>query len=190
MTFDEVTRLIQQFDESSLSELKYEHDETRLTLKKNNETNPVYTQPIMVHPQAMSVGGTPTVAVSAGAPGEGGLSVAAGAPAAPGTPATPGSPNAAPGAAPASGGSDATDAGGEVITSPIVGTFYRSPSPDSPAFCQEGDVVEKGNTICILEAMKVMNELEAEFTMEIVAFKVNNGDMVEYGTPLVEVRRV
>ena len=51
-------------------------------------------------------------------------------------------------------------------------------------------MVDKGKPICIIEAMKVMNELEAEFTMEIVAFKVHNGDMVEYGTPIVEVRRV
>jgi acetyl-CoA carboxylase biotin carboxyl carrier protein len=71
-----------------------------------------------------------------------------------------------------------------------VGTFYRSASPDSPPFVEEGDVIEKGKTLCILGAMKVMNELEAEFTMEIVAIKVPNGDMVEYGTPLLEVRRV
>lgn len=184
MTFDEIKKLIKQFDDSSLSELVYESEETSLTLKKSGDPHPVYTQPIMVHPQTMAtgmpVGGVHPGVNTAGA-ATGDLSVQAAG-------------NAAAGSTSGSGSGAATgdegDAGVEVITSPIVGTFYRSPSPDSPPFCQEGDVVEKGKNICILEAMKVMNELEAEFSMEIVAFKVNNGDMVEYGTPIVEVRRV
>lgn len=78
---------------------------------------------------------------------------------------------------------------GEVIASPIVGTFYRSPSPDSPPFVEPGQKVEKGATLCILEAMKVMNELEAEFDCVVLDVLVEGGAMVEFGTPLFKVKR-
>ncbi len=78
----------------------------------------------------------------------------------------------------------------EVIRAPIVGTFYRSPAPDAPPFFEKGDRVKKGQTICILEAMKLMNEFQAEFDLEIVGILADNGKMVEFGTPLFEVRRV
>ncbi len=77
----------------------------------------------------------------------------------------------------------------EQVLSPIVGTFYRSPSPDAPPFVEEGTEVAAGGPLCILEAMKVMNELQAEFDLEVVTILVENGQMVEYGTPLLEVRR-
>ena len=177
MTFDEVQRLIQTFDESSLTELQYAQGDDTLTLKKRSSDNPVYTQPIVVHPQSvMAAGGIAGTVAPEGAVTSSGST-------APPPPSETESSHRG-------DADEATTPGAEVITSPIVGTFYRSPSPDSPPFCQEGDVVDKGKTICILEAMKVMNELEAEFSMEIVSFRVNNGDMVEYGTPIVEVRRV
>jgi acetyl-CoA carboxylase biotin carboxyl carrier protein len=78
---------------------------------------------------------------------------------------------------------------GELITSPIVGTFYRAPSPDSPPFAEPGRRVTKGGTLCVIEAMKVMNELEAEFDCEIVDVLVENGTMIEFGTPLFKVKR-
>lgn len=78
----------------------------------------------------------------------------------------------------------------DLILSPIVGTFYRSPSPDSPAFAEEGKELSSGDTICILEAMKVMNELEAEYDCRIEAVLVENGQLVEYGTPLFRVTRL
>lgn len=74
------------------------------------------------------------------------------------------------------------------VTSPIVGTFYRSPGPDSLPFAQVGGIIKKGNVICILEAMKVMNELEAEFDMEILSVAVDNGGLVEFGQVLFEVK--
>ena len=80
--------------------------------------------------------------------------------------------------------------GTEIITAPIVGTFYRSAAPDVPPFAEIGSKIEAGSTICILEAMKVMNKLEAEFKLEVVSILVNNGQMVEYGTPLFEVKRI
>jgi acetyl-CoA carboxylase biotin carboxyl carrier protein len=77
----------------------------------------------------------------------------------------------------------------EVIRAPLVGTFYRSPAPDAAPFVEKGDRARKGQTICILEAMKLMNEFQADFDMEIIAVLVDNGTMVEFGTPLFEVRR-
>jgi acetyl-CoA carboxylase biotin carboxyl carrier protein len=79
--------------------------------------------------------------------------------------------------------------GTEIITSPIVGSFYRSPGPDSPAFVDEGSTVKAGDSICIIEAMKIMNKLEADFACEIVKILAENGQMVEYGAPLFEVKR-
>ncbi|MDR0706505.1 MAG: acetyl-CoA carboxylase biotin carboxyl carrier protein [Treponema sp.] len=79
---------------------------------------------------------------------------------------------------------------GEVITSPIVAAFYASSSPDAPPFVMAGSKVKAGETLCILEAMKMMNKLEAEFNCEILAVKAKNGDMVEYGQPLFEVKRL
>ena len=78
---------------------------------------------------------------------------------------------------------------GETINSPIVGTIYRTPAPDAPPFVEEGKSVKKGETLCIIEAMKVMNELVAEFDCEILRVLVDNQHFVEYGTPLFEVRR-
>jgi len=104
--------------------------------------------------------------------------VASAAPAAPVASAPAGVPAAAP-AAPT----------GETINSPIVGTIYRTPAPDAPPFVEEGKQVKKGDTLCIIEAMKVMNELVAEFDCEILRVLVDNQHFVEYGTPLFEVRR-
>ncbi|MDZ7680274.1 MAG: acetyl-CoA carboxylase biotin carboxyl carrier protein [Fodinibius sp.] len=73
---------------------------------------------------------------------------------------------------------------GEILTSPIVGTFYRAPSPDDDAFVQVGDKVEKGQTLCIVEAMKIMNEIESEYSGEVKKILVENGEAVEYDQPL------
>ena len=74
------------------------------------------------------------------------------------------------------------------IKSPIVGTFYEAPSPSSEAYVSVGDYVEKGNVVCIIEAMKLMNEIESEVTGEIVAILVKNGQPVEYGENLFAIR--
>ena len=77
-----------------------------------------------------------------------------------------------------------------IIKSPIVGTFYESPSPGSSAFVTNGDRIEKGQVVCIVEAMKLMNEIEADAAGEIVKRLVNNGQPVEYGQPLFAIRIV
>ena len=79
---------------------------------------------------------------------------------------------------------------GEIIKSPMVGTFYRAPAPDAAPFVKEGDKVKKGQTLCIIEAMKIMNEIEAEFDCEILEILVENGEPVEFDTPLFRVKRV
>ena len=76
------------------------------------------------------------------------------------------------------------------IVSPIVGTFYSAPAPDAPAFVKVGDTVKNGQTVCILEAMKLMNEIQSEFDCEIEAVLVSNEQKVEYGQPLFRVRKL
>ena len=73
---------------------------------------------------------------------------------------------------------------GHVVKSPMVGTFYRSPSPDAKAFVEVGEAVKEGQTICIVEAMKLMNEIECDATGTVKAILVENGQPVEYGQPL------
>ena len=73
---------------------------------------------------------------------------------------------------------------GHVVKAPMVGTFYRSPSPDAKAFVEVGQAVKEGDTICIIEAMKLMNEIEADASGSVKAILVENGQPVEYGQPL------
>lgn len=76
-----------------------------------------------------------------------------------------------------------------LITSPIVGTFYRSPAPDKDPYVKEGSNVSPDSIVCIIEAMKLMNEIEAEISGEIVKILVENGQSVEYGQPLFEIKK-
>lgn len=76
------------------------------------------------------------------------------------------------------------------ITSPIVGTFYSASAPDVPAYVRVGDRVKEGQTVCILEAMKLMNEIQCEFDCEIEAVLVSNEQKVEYGQPLFRVKKI
>ena len=79
---------------------------------------------------------------------------------------------------------------GDMINSPMVGTFYSSPSPESPAFVNVGDTVKKGQTLCILEAMKIMNEVEAEFDCKILEILVQDSSPVEYDMPIFVVEKI
>ena len=78
---------------------------------------------------------------------------------------------------------------GEVVKSPIVGTFYEAPSPDSDPFITVGDRIETGQTICIVEAMKIMNEIEAEFSGTVEKILVDDGSPVEYDQPLFIIKK-
>jgi acetyl-CoA carboxylase biotin carboxyl carrier protein len=103
-----------------------------------------------------------------------------------------------PGATPAAAGAAAPAAGppaagaapaieGHVVKSPMVGTFYRSPSPGAKPFVEIGDAVKAGQTVCIIEAMKLLNEIESDKDGIVRAILVENGQPVEYGEPLVVI---
>jgi len=96
----------------------------------------------------------------------------------------------APAAEPATGGFDVRvpeEDNGKVVASPIVGTFYSAPSPDKPAYAKVGDTVAKGQVVCIVEAMKLMNEIESEFSGKVTAILVEDGEPVEFGQPLIRI---
>lgn len=103
--------------------------------------------------------------------------------------ATAQQPAAAPAPAnPAAPAAESEDASLHIVKSPIVGTFYEAPSPGAPAFVKVGDQVENGQVLCIVEAMKLMNEIESDIAGEIVKRLVQGGQPVEYGQPLFAVR--
>ena len=74
---------------------------------------------------------------------------------------------------------------GNVITSPIVGTFYRKPSPDKDPFIRVGDTVQKGDVLCIIEAMKMMNEIKSDFSGKVISIDLEDGQPVEYGQSII-----
>ncbi len=75
----------------------------------------------------------------------------------------------------------------KTVTSPMVGTFYRAPSPEAPNFIEMGSIVKNNQIVCIIEAMKIMNEVETDYSGKIVAIHVENGQPVEYGEPIFSV---
>jgi acetyl-CoA carboxylase biotin carboxyl carrier protein len=87
-------------------------------------------------------------------------------------------------------GAPAERTGLAIVRAPMVGTFYRAPSPEAPAYVEMGDRVRKGQTLCILEAMKLMNEIESEQDGVVRAILAENGEPVEYGQPLFELEPV
>lgn len=93
-----------------------------------------------------------------------------------------------PAAIPATSAAASAEDGLHIVKSPIVGTFYESPSPGSPAFVKPGDNIENGQVLCIIEAMKLMNEIEADIAGELVKQLVTNGQPVEYGQALFTIR--
>jgi acetyl-CoA carboxylase biotin carboxyl carrier protein len=99
-------------------------------------------------------------------------------------------PAAAPtGHAPAAPAQNETPSDAIDVTSPFVGTFYRSPSPDAPSFVEVGSVVRPGQTLCIIEAMKLMNEIEAEVSGTVVEIYAQNGKAVEFGQKLFRIKK-
>ena len=157
MNVDEIAKLIELLDKSSLSELQWNVEGERLLLKKPG----------------------PAVVQVASAPAY----VAASAPSAPVASATSVAAPAPVAAAPS------LEAGLVEVKSPMVGTFYRSASPETPSYVEEGGRIEKGKPVCIVEAMKLMNEIESEVSGTVVKVCVQNEQPVEYGTVLFLVRQ-
>ena len=155
----DLKKLIDMMRKAELSEVNIEQEGLKVNLKKDEKP---LLAPVMQMPLAAPAHAAP----------------------APAAPALPSSViPATPAPAPRSAASDGT-----TVPSPMVGTFYVSPSPDSPAFVKEGAKVEVGQTLCIIEAMKLMNEIKAESAGTITKFMVENAQAVEFGQPLYVIK--
>lgn len=159
MDLNYLRRLLRIFDESSATELTIEEEGITLSMAKGGEQPLGMMQPMYGMPQQM----VPMPA------------------------AAPTAPVAAP-AAPAPVAAAGSDDANHKVLSPIVGTFYRAPSPDADAFVQVGQHVNVGDTLCIVEAMKLMNEIESDVAGTIVKILVENGQPVEYNQPVFVVK--
>jgi acetyl-CoA carboxylase biotin carboxyl carrier protein len=159
MTLEEIKHLIEFIREQDLTEFELEQDGVKIRIKSGAASASV---PLV---QAVPM-------------------VAAAAPV-----TTPAPPAAAPAAAPLPAAAAAED-GPElaIVKSPIVGTFYRTPEPGAANFVEVGDSVKKGQVLCIIEAMKLMNEIDSEYDGEIVNVYVENGQAVQYGERLFAIR--
>lgn len=160
LSVNELRELVAALNQTDIAELTFKNAEFELTLRKPSALQP---DVVMSHAAAPALPPVGSAAAMAPAPPP----VAESAPA----PATP-----------------AVDAGLVDITSPMVGTFYRSPTPDEASFVEVGDRIQAGQTVCIIEAMKLMNELETEISGEVVAILVENAEPIEFGQPLMRVR--
>lgn len=159
----EIKELVKLIDQTSVQELEIENEGARLHIRKPGKT------------ELVNVQAAPITHTYSGAPIAAQPQAVAPQPAA--------QPAAIESAAPAAPALDLHQ-----IVSPMVGTFYSAPSPDAPDFVKAGDRVNEKSIVCILEAMKLMNELEAEVKGEIVEVLVANGQLVEYGQPLFLVK--
>jgi acetyl-CoA carboxylase biotin carboxyl carrier protein len=157
---NEIKELIKLIDQSSVQEVEIENEGTRLLIRKPGKTEVVTVQ--AAAPAVQAIAPAPVAAVSQ----------------------APVPAGAAPAAAPASPAQDNL----HKIVSPMVGTFYAAPSPEAGPFVQKGSRVSDKTVVCILEAMKLMNEIEAEVRGEIVEVLVENGQLVEFGQPLFLVK--
>ena len=164
MDLNQIKQILELVREHELSEFEVEHDGLRLKIRKDINGAHIVTLPA-----------SPTASV--GAPAAGAVPAAAGP-----VPAAP--PSAAP-AADAAGESEIELA---VVKSPIVGTFYRSSEPGSAPFVDIGAMVKKGQVLCIIEAMKLMNEIDSEYDGEVANIYVENGQAVQYGERLFAIR--
>lgn len=158
MDHRELKRLVQLMNENGLVELEIEREGSRLHLRKSD---PSMLGTPMAFPQPGSYAMPAPAPASAGAPAP-----VAGAPAAP--------------AGPPPGTKD--------LPSPMVGTFYRRPSPDSEPYVAAGDRIDGETVVCIIEAMKVNNEIKAEMSGEVLEVLVQDGQPVEFGEPLFRVK--
>ncbi len=165
LTFEQIKELIDQVANHRLSGLELERSGFRLRI--DGQTNA----------RAPAAGSVPPTVISAEA-------------AAPSAAASPPAETATPPAAPspAESAPESLPRDVHVLTSPIVGTFYRAPNPDSPPFVEVGDRVRSGQVLCIVEAMKLMNEIESDSDGTVVEVYVENAQPVEYGESLFAIK--
>jgi len=169
MNQKEIRELIEFLVEKDIAEFELERGDVKLHVKRGVSSQPqsvVHMAPAVTPIPAIAV---PVASVSAPSP----------PPAAPGGEAQP----------PAATVAEAAEADLFIVKSPIVGTFYEAPSPGAPPFVRIGDSVQEGQALCIIEAMKLMNEIEAEVSGVLAKAFVSNGTPVEYGMPLFGIRK-
>jgi acetyl-CoA carboxylase biotin carboxyl carrier protein len=168
MTLDEIKRLIEFIRAQELTEFELEQDGVKLRIRSGGSSH----SPVQVM-QAVPVIAAPVAPLAPGAP-------APAAPVAPEQRSAPSAPDAP----------DEPEEGPElaIVKSPIVGTFYRAPEPGAPPFASVGDLVKKGQVLCIIEAMKLMNEIDSEYDGEMVSVYVENGQAVQYGERLFAIK--
>jgi acetyl-CoA carboxylase biotin carboxyl carrier protein len=160
MNLDEIKDLLDAVVERDINEFEWESGKEKVRIRRGAGQNSGGAQPpYVVVATGAPVGALPAAQVAAG-----------------------GGPQSPTGAAAAAAADNHT-----MITAPIVGTFYESPSPGAPAFVQVGDRVDKGQVLCIIEAMKLMNEIESEASGVIVKRFVSNAQPVEYGEALFAI---
>ena len=171
MKIDEIMTLIQAVSDSTLTSFEMVEGDTRICLKREKEKSKIVTVAAPAVDPAVTA---QMVSAAAGMAGAAPVPAAAQAP------------------APAGGGEAASENGdaaaGNVVASPLVGTFYAAASPDAEPFVKVGDTVKKGQVLGIIEAMKLMNEIESEYDGVVEAVLVKNEDVVEYGQPLFRIR--
>jgi acetyl-CoA carboxylase biotin carboxyl carrier protein len=160
----QIEELLRLMSEHNLEEFEYESGELRIRLKKPSASAAVVPRAVAV-PEII-IPGTVERAVAASNPGTGGSAA-----------------QAAAGSAEPRASEDL-----HIVKSPIVGTYYEAPSPGAEAFVKVGVHVESGQVLCIVEAMKLMNEIESDETGEVIRIFVENGQPVEYGQPLFGIR--
>jgi acetyl-CoA carboxylase biotin carboxyl carrier protein len=185
MDLNQLRAILDLVREHELAEFEIEQEGLRLKVRKNGAGTPLMTLPASPHlpmgaaPQAAGLG-PPMVAPPGGGPAgaAGGSATAAGSAGA----------AAPPRAAPLEGAAAEAEVELAVVKSPIVGTFYRSPEPGAPPFVEIGATVKKGQVLCIIEAMKLMNEIDSEYDGELMNIYVENGQAVQYGERLFAIR--
>ena len=160
MDFDQIKQILDLVREHELSEFEIEHEGLRLKVRRD-----AAGVPAIVPATATVLSSSPLPAASAAA-----------------TSATPGP------AGPDTAEGSESDVELAVVKSPIVGTFYRSPEPSAPAFVEIGSPVKKGQVLCIIEAMKLMNEIESDVDGVIAEIYPQNAQAVEFGEPLFAIR--
>ena len=170
MEFEQILKLVDHVSASHLESFCYESDGLKLTL--NNKIAPVIVPGMMQNSAVFGAETAPNSTVSHTSETVLNSTVPSSAKTVQNT------------AAPSS----AEEPEGNIVKSPLVGTFYAAPSEDAPAFVKTGDKVKKGQVLAIVEAMKLMNEIESDFDGEVAEILVENGQPVEYGQPLFVVR--
>lgn len=158
MNQKELKELIDFLVERDIAEFELERGDVKVRVKRGAQVHVTHVEPAAAAPTPVAPSAQPTV-LSPGAPPA----------AAPSTPAV-------------------EEEALHVVKSPIVGTFYEAPAPGAPPFVKPGDTVEAGQVLCIIEAMKLMNEIESDVAGEVVKRLVANNQPVEYGQPLFAIR--